>query len=200
MKKPPTAPSVIYIPVSSHKATPWKNGGGSTVQLHIEPHSANLEDFDWRLSMATVAVDGPFSTFQNIDRTLTVLSGNGISLDIEGNEGLNVLQKETPPFSFPADIKTNGRLGDGPITDLNMMSVREKVSHSVRRVALFEEQDIVLEGQTTILFAETNGITITLDKTYPLSKNDCLIVSGDLKTARIKPAGLEHVIVITVSS
>jgi len=55
---------------ADHKRMPWKNGGGETVEIAISPQGAGLADFDWRVSMATVASDGPFSVFPGIDRTL----------------------------------------------------------------------------------------------------------------------------------
>ena len=49
---------------------PWKNGGGETAEIAVSPPGAALDDFDWRLSMARVETDGPFSAFPGIDRTL----------------------------------------------------------------------------------------------------------------------------------
>ena len=70
------------IRASDCKTTPWKNGGGSTTEIAIGPAGASLEDFDWRISMARVASDGPFSDFPGIDRTLAVIKGSGLVLTI----------------------------------------------------------------------------------------------------------------------
>ena len=51
---------------------PWKNGGGVTSELARSPQA---DEFDWRLSVAEVATDGPFSQFPGIDRLLVLLSG-----------------------------------------------------------------------------------------------------------------------------
>ena len=64
----------------NHRRMPWKNGGGVTTEIAVFPANAGLEDFEWRLSMATVASDGPFSLFAGIDRTLAVLEGEGLVL------------------------------------------------------------------------------------------------------------------------
>ncbi len=64
---------------ADHKRMPWKNGGGETVEIAVAPQDAALGDFDWRISMATVAADGPFSIFPGIDRTLSILSGSGMT-------------------------------------------------------------------------------------------------------------------------
>ena len=54
---------------------PWKNGGGTTCEIAASPAGAGMEAFDWRLSMADVAADGPFSNFSDIDRTLVLIEG-----------------------------------------------------------------------------------------------------------------------------
>ena len=56
---------------------PWKNGGGTTAEVAVHPPGAGLDDFDWRISMADVAVDGPFSRFPGVDRTLVLAEGRG---------------------------------------------------------------------------------------------------------------------------
>lgn len=52
--------------------SPWKNGGGVTRELAVWPGAA---DWRWRLSVAEVASDGPFSNFEGVQRWLAVLSG-----------------------------------------------------------------------------------------------------------------------------
>ncbi len=42
---------------------PWKNGGGVTTEICVSPPSGA---FDWRVSIATVNADGPFSTLHRI--------------------------------------------------------------------------------------------------------------------------------------
>ncbi|MBV9975040.1 MAG: HutD family protein, partial [Hyphomicrobiales bacterium] len=53
-----------------HRRMPWKNGGGETTEIIASPEGAGLDEFDWRISMARVATDGPFSRFAGVDRTL----------------------------------------------------------------------------------------------------------------------------------
>ena len=81
---------------ADHRRMPWKNGGGETVEVIVHPEGASLSDFGWRVSMASVASDGPFSVFPGIDRTLAVLSGNGMALSIEG-----LGDRLLPPQSAP---------------------------------------------------------------------------------------------------
>jgi environmental stress-induced protein Ves len=115
---------VRILRASDHKRMPWKNGGGETVEIAVSPEDAGLAGFDWRVSMATVATDGPFSIFPGIDRTLAILDGNGMVLDIDGSAPV-LLTTAGDPLAFPADIPVAARLRDGAITDLNVMTRRE---------------------------------------------------------------------------
>jgi uncharacterized protein len=56
-------------------AVPWKNGGGTTVEIAVHPPSAGTDAFDWRVSAAEIREAGPFSRFDGIDRALAILDG-----------------------------------------------------------------------------------------------------------------------------
>ena len=112
---------------------PWKNGGGTTTEIALSPEGAGLDAFDWRVSMAEVASDGPFSLFPGIDRTLTVLEGEGMELRIEGREPV-MLGQGSDPVAFPGDVPTSAVLKKGPIRDLNVMTRRGRFRHHVRCV------------------------------------------------------------------
>ena len=86
-----------------HRRMPWKNGRGETTEIAVHPAGASIDDFGWRVSMAGVAEDGDFSLFPGIDRTLAVLTGAGIELQVQG-QGLHRLTPATAPLAFPADV------------------------------------------------------------------------------------------------
>ncbi|MCO5089403.1 HutD family protein [Bosea sp. (in: a-proteobacteria)] len=115
------------------KVMPWKNGGGTTTEIAVSPEGAPLSDFDWRISMAHVGQDGPFSSFPGIDRTLSVLTGNGIRLAFGDGETV-ALDRAAAPFFFAADRAVTGVLVDGGIDDLNVMSRRRAWRHEVERL------------------------------------------------------------------
>lgn len=113
---------------------PWKNGGGTTTEIAVSPEGASLSDFDWRISMAHVGQDGPFSSFPGIDRTLSVLTGAGITLAFGDGEHVR-LDRASAPYRFAADRAVDGLLIDGPIDDLNVMSRRGRWRHRVERLS-----------------------------------------------------------------
>ncbi|WP_313061205.1 HutD/Ves family protein, partial [Agrobacterium cavarae] len=119
---------------SEYKRMPWKNGKGETVEIAVFPPGASIDAFEWRISMASVANDGAFSLFPEIDRTLSILSGHGMSLTI-GAAAPVLLTIESDPLRFAADVHVDATLVDGAITDLNVMTRRGRFAHSVERRA-----------------------------------------------------------------
>jgi uncharacterized protein len=169
------------------KTTPWKNGRGSTTEIAISPAGASLDDFDWRVSMARVASDGPFSDFAGIDRTLAVVKGTGLVLMI-GKDAPVTLSSGSDPVSFRGDTPTSARLTAGEITDLNVMTRRDRFRHRLTRVYKsmscdFGDDDIAMvlsiDGTTTISFGPDNT---TLDH------GDAALISRTAPGFRILPA------------
>ena len=85
--------------------TPWKNGGGSTRELACWPPSAgagaDMDNFGWRVSVATIAVPGPFSAFPGVDRQIMLLQGDGVHLRGQGWQ--HTLGERWQPFTFSGD-------------------------------------------------------------------------------------------------
>nr|CAD6428369.1 HutD-family protein [Rhizobium sp. Q54] len=143
---------------ADYRRMPWKNGGGETVEIAVHPPTAGLEGFDWRVSMATVASGGPFSSFPGIDRTLCVLTGAGLRLDIEGS-GPVLLDAQSNPCSFPADVATSASLIEGTITDLNVMTRRGVFTHTVER--LVGPCSVPLKDDVRMLLCRTGRLKIS---------------------------------------
>jgi environmental stress-induced protein Ves len=124
------------------KRLPWKNGKGETIELAIN-EDGSLADFDWRISMASVTDDGPFSDFSGYQRHLLLLEGTGIELThLDGtsinntiNNGENkvdhqerhdlqrletqILDTPLGIAAFDGALATSGKLIAGPIRDIS---------------------------------------------------------------------------------
>ncbi|MGH6763313.1 MAG: HutD/Ves family protein [Phyllobacterium sp.] len=142
--------SLTLLKAENYRRMPWKNGSGETVEIAIFPQGASLDDFDWRISTATVSTDGAFSVFRDIDRTLSIIEGAGIELCISGIAPVR-LNRESPPHAFPADVETTARLIAGPITDLNVMTRRGRFDHTLSRRVIATPQTIQADGDMTLL-------------------------------------------------
>jgi hypothetical protein len=176
------------VRANSCRVTPWKNGGGSTTEIAASPSGASLETFDWRISMARVASDGPFSEFPDIDRTLTIVSGHGLTLTI-GRAAPVILDRASDPLSFAGDIPTSARLTAGEIVDLNVMTRRHRYHHEVRRVR--QQASYRNDGSDVAAVLSFNGSTIfTLTQdVVTLNHGDAVILtSTDHPSMQIAPS------------
>jgi environmental stress-induced protein Ves len=143
-------------------ATPWKNGGGVTVELLAAPQGATIANFDFRISVATVSQDGPFSVFPGIDRTLALVDGEGLTLHMEGGRAVTV-DAGNPSFSFAGEAGIHATVNDGTTMDFNVMSHRGRCSHELEICELGAHQQFTPKGDFSLLFvAKAGGTRITL--------------------------------------
>lgn len=112
---------------ADYRETAWKNGGGRTSEVAARPEGADLMHFAWRISIAHVARDGPFSVFDGIDRTLVLLRGAGMRLTKAGASTLEI-RAPFEPVAFPGEVAYDCGLVDGPVQDFNLM-VRRNAAH-----------------------------------------------------------------------
>ena len=124
--------SVRVIRSADYVETPWKNGGGVT---HEIARSDESSEPDWRISLATIDRDGPFSDFTGYDRTIVPLDGGGFELSFDDGETV-VLDRRCVPFRFAGEKKAQCRLLDGRSRDLNAMTLRARWQHDVTALAL----------------------------------------------------------------
>ena len=93
---------------------PWKNGGGVTREVAKSHSQAPF----WRLSIANVDQEGPFSSFEGLDRILTVIEGKGMVLARYNGDLIADLHN---PVHFSGSDKIDGLLPNGPIQDFNLI-------------------------------------------------------------------------------
>jgi environmental stress-induced protein Ves len=179
---------------ANYKVMPWKNGLGSTTEIAISPADAKLDDFDWRVSMAQVTSDGAFSSFPGIDRSLLVLEGDGIVLDVADRESVRIDRNSI--HSFPGDQPTSATLINGPIVDLNIMSRRGRVQHRVQRTNVISPL-LFTAATPTLLFVEHGALTVrSLAGLGTLDEHDALLIGPHLSSVTVETAGTACVIAI----
>jgi environmental stress-induced protein Ves len=160
---------------ADYRRMPWKDGGGETMEIALAPPGAALDAFDWRISMARVAVDGPFSRFPGIDRTLMILDGNGIRLAIDGSAPVD-LTAASDPLSFPGDVAASANLLVGSVTDLNVMTRRGRLTHSMQHHRIDAPTDLALDADTALLLCAAGSVQVTTsDGTAHLAARESLL-------------------------
>jgi uncharacterized protein len=136
------------IDVSALPALSWKNGGGITRNLAISPPGADFETFDWRVSIAEVVSSAEFSPFPGVDRTILLLDGAGMTLDL--NQHAVPLTTPFDPLSFSGDDVVRYRLVNGATRDFNVMTRRGRAQAavSVRRT----ESQIAINADAAVFY------------------------------------------------
>lgn len=111
------------VPLAAQPVQPWANGGGSTRQVAIEPRDGSIaRGFAWRVSIAQIGSDGPFSHLPGIARSLWLLAGNGVRLSLADREV--VLDRALQRFDFAGETPIACSLLGGACEDLNVMTAR----------------------------------------------------------------------------
>lgn len=158
--------SIQLIRYQDCPSTPWKNGDGSTKQLFISPINAELTEFDYRISIASISSNGPFSSFIGIDRQLVILEGDGVELSINSHEGTKQInglgagekisgntdtteyKRLTPtdsPFCFAGETSITSQLLGSNVIDFNVMTKRGAFKAHTQRLSfdnMFIEEQI----------------------------------------------------------
>lgn len=168
------------IRFDEYKVMPWKNGGGSTTEILVQPPDASLDDFDWRVSMAGVAEDGPFSVFPGVDRTLTLLAGPRLVLGFEGAP-LVALTPEDPTIRFAGEDVVSAAVPEGAVSDFNVMSRRARCGHLLERFAIAQRAELERAGGATLLFLAAGDRVICRSDAgddVALGERDSLLLDG----------------------
>jgi environmental stress-induced protein Ves len=134
-----------------YKVMPWKNGGGITTEIAVFPPESGLgaTPFLWRVSIADVAQDGPFSKFIGYDRNIMLLDGQGMRLEIDEADALDLLPYR--PVSFSGDWTVSGILTGGPVRDFNLMVARQFGRGSLICQVLSAPLPLIGDGATRIV-------------------------------------------------
>jgi environmental stress-induced protein Ves len=121
-------PEIVRLPRADYRRMRWKNGAGWTTEIAQAPAADG--GFVWRVSIAEVDADGEFSAFPGVDRSLLVLAGEGMALDFE--DGASALLRPLgEALAFSGEAGVRARLLGGPTRDFNVMTRRDRYTHTL---------------------------------------------------------------------
>ena len=166
---------------------PWKNGGGETTEIALHPPGSSWNAFDWRVSVATIAADGPFSAFPGVERTLVLLGGTGLRLSGDGHAV--ELRTRFESYAFSGDDRIGCTLLDGPVRDFNLMTRRGR---TVGRVVVVREAGMrIAPARFVVCFAAAGASECLLPAHAPLTlaAEQALLVD-DEETRAVAPLAI----------
>lgn len=191
------AGSLEVLRAAGRTPVAWKDGGGLTREVAVEPYGSGLEDFDWRVSIAEIRTAGPFSRFAGIERRMAVISGR-LSLAIDGRSAVT-LTPESEAVEFPGELPVLAEPLGAPVTDLNLMTRRARCSASLKRQLLRGSAVLEPRAATTLIVALGELLVHREDGEITLAALDALRIGpgpGCTITARSGPAAF-HLIEIS---
>ncbi|MDD1975779.1 MULTISPECIES: HutD family protein [Pseudomonas] len=155
---------------------PWKNGGGSTEEI-TRDGGAGLDGFGWRLSIADINESGGFSSFTGYQRIITVLEGEGMRLQVDGQPTRPLLPFDA--FAFRGESQVSCTLLGTSIRDFNLIYSPER--YQARLQWLDGTQRVFSSSSTLLLFAVSSLVEVTVagQGEHRLGRYDCLHLEGN---------------------
>jgi environmental stress-induced protein Ves len=178
------------IPANEYRRERWRNGAGWTREIAAEPEGG---EWAWRLSIAEIEQDAPFSCFPGIDREIVLLSGHGVRLVFDDG-GVHALAPPHGRLRFAGEAGVRGELIDGATQDFNLMWRRDLIDAQLWHRPLVGPMVIFADAGTTwavhllagqARFADDSGLP-------PLQQGDtALLRAGDGRLRHVLDGGGE---------
>ena len=152
----------------------WRNGMGVSWDIASQ---ADLENgFGWRLAIARIDADVPFSIYPGVDRFFTLIEGSGIDLDLE-DTGTLACRDLFIPYPFPSDVPARCRLRAGPCRALNLFTRRDAWCATAE--VMTRATDIAHDGPV-LLFALAGSADVD---GVALGQGDAAVASGGVRVS-----------------
>ena len=188
--------SINVITPAHWQTQRWQNGGGITHQLCRQDDEQGML---WRVSIAEVASDGPFSRFDNIDRIIMLLTGAGFSLHGVGAKP-QVLDAPLMPFAFAGETAIHCTLLNGPVRDFNLMTRRGAVQAQLQVLTIGSAvQTLPLSAQTLVYVASGKLDIVAGNQRITLAEQHTLSLSNEAGTVQLSSSDNAQVIIIGIS-
>lgn len=183
------------IPTHEYRRERWRNGFGWTREILRSPETG--DDWDWRLSIAEIERDGPFSSFPGIERELVLLHGHGVRLRFDDGEVREVVSPHGR-VRFAGERVVSGELIDGPTHDFNLMWRRDRIDAELWHRPLVGSMVLFVEPEEQWIVHVLSGRTLAINTVNRVdaSTGDTLLLSADSGRARFALDGGGEVLVI----
>ncbi len=186
------------IPANEYRRERWRNGLGWTRQIHAHVDTAT-GDWDWRLSIAEIEQDGPFSTFEGMDRVLVLLTGNGLRLCFDDGAA-HLLQPPRDRLHFAGEREVTGELVDGTTHDFNLMWRRDRIDAQLWHRPLVGPMVIFVDpGSTWAIHLIAGQARFADDSGLPdMAAGDTALLQADDKRQRYVLDGAGEALLVRV--
>jgi uncharacterized protein len=164
----------MLLPAAERIWRPWKNGGGEMADIAVVPADAGYDNFKWRVAIAKIDGDRPFSDFPGVDRTFMVVGGKGVNLTVDGMAPARLTHK-SPPYYFSGDKPAQAKLIDGPIHALNVMTKRGVADTRIGLIDGTAQFDTGGDVYAMLVWARGRADVTIGQATFELATHDAVI-------------------------
>ena len=114
------------LPPSGFRRTPWKNGGGVTIDIadayRPDAVPGSWAGMIWRFGRTSIVAPGPFSDLSGYERLQAVVAGSGLVLETPAGE--IDLTRPFMPVRYDGGTPITSRLESGPVEVVNLIADR----------------------------------------------------------------------------
>lgn len=119
-------PTLTSLPQADFDRTPWKNGGGMTIDIAGDYRQGSevgsWAGMIWRFGRTAITVPAPFSDLTGYERMQLVIEGSGLVL--VADHGEIDLRRPLRPVRYDGGLPLVSRLENGAVEVINLMADR----------------------------------------------------------------------------
>lgn len=168
------------LPAAARAVVPWRNGAGVTREVAADKPGA---DFGWRVSVATLDRDAPFSRFDGCARTFVLARGGPVTLigpawrrTLAAGDRLSFADEEP----VVAEV-------EAPAVAVNLITRRNAYTHHIVPLRLLPAAAVLLRTQAFEWQILLSLAELTLDD-MPLAPFDAVLLAPN-ESARLAGSG-----------
>lgn len=160
-----------HLTPDRYAAQPWRNGLGTSRTIASATDPAGR--LCWTLSLTAITQDCPFSDYRGYDRVFTPVTGNGVTLAIDGGMPQRI-DRVDHPFAFTGDARVECRLLGGSVEVINAMVARDWGLQTVT-ILRGEPLDYPITAPIVLIHALRGPVSISLHgRKFALAPGDTL--------------------------
>jgi len=169
------APFARRLDAQHARRVRWRNGDGWTREIHAE-QAGPEEAWSWRLSIADIDRAAAFSRFEGVERELMLLSGDGLQLEFEDAQTIDL----APPHArhrFGGARPLRGVPAGPGVSALNLMWRHDRVAMSTWHRPLVGTMVVFVDpGDCWIVHILAGGVRVGGMDGGPAGRGDTLLL------------------------
>lgn len=183
------SPDIQFLPANEARRVRWRNDLGWTREIHAEP-GPDAEGWQWRISIAEIEQTAAFSRFEDVERELILLSGDGLTLRFDDGEVAD-LQPPHARLRFSGDRRLLGEPGGPGVSALNLMWRPDLVQTAAWLRPLVGTMLVFVDpGDCWLVHVLAGEARLARTGLPPLERSDTLVLrTGDVRGRHVLDGG-----------